>query len=453
MNLILFGPPGAGKGTQAQHIVKNYNFFQLSTGDMLRNEIKNKSELGDKIEKIISNGEFVSDEIVDKLVEKLISKLKFKNPIIFDGYPRNMLQANNLENILEIKQLTEKHNINWQYLIYSNKYGVISTIAQIIKAIYYGSSCIRNNKIDIIHARSMIPATMGLILKKIHGIKLLFDIRGFAIDEKIDSQRLKKDSLLFKCLKKLDNTLYKQANHIVTLTYAAKEILHNNLLIPESNITVIPTCANGDIFQRMSEVEKELFKALLGYKNEDKIILHSGTVSGWYDFDSEVILIKELMQVDKKIKFLVLNKNEYEFIQSVLSQHQLPKERVQIMSSSFEEVYKYLNIVSVSIFFIKPSYSKQASAPTKFAENVACHLPSITNNGVGDMGFYMEKYDVGCLLNLENLIDNMDENIKKILPYLNQEKTIDSKVYDALFELNFNKEIAVEKYQQIYNKI
>ena len=100
MNLILFGPPGAGKGTQAQHIVKNYNFFQLSTGVMLRNEIKNKSELGDKIEKIISNGEFVSDEIVDKLVEKLISKLKFKNPIIFDGYPRNMLQANNLENIL-----------------------------------------------------------------------------------------------------------------------------------------------------------------------------------------------------------------------------------------------------------------------------------------------------------------------------------------------------------------
>ena len=114
MNLILFGPPGAGKGTQAQHIVKNYNFFQLSTGDMLRNEIKNKSELGDKIEKIISNGEFVSDEIVDKLVEKLISKLKFKNPIIFDGYPRNMLQANNLENILN------KFNQKISFIIFLN---------------------------------------------------------------------------------------------------------------------------------------------------------------------------------------------------------------------------------------------------------------------------------------------------------------------------------------------
>ena len=100
MNLILFGPPGAGKGTQAQYIVKNYNFFQISTGDLLRNETKNKSEIGRKIEKIISKGEFVSDEIVNELIEKSLSKLTFKKSIIFDGYPRNLSQANHLEIIL-----------------------------------------------------------------------------------------------------------------------------------------------------------------------------------------------------------------------------------------------------------------------------------------------------------------------------------------------------------------
>ena len=105
MNLILFGPPGAGKGTQAQHIVKNYNYFQLSTGDLLRDEIKRQTNLGTDIEKIINEGEFVSDSIVNKLLKKSISNLKFRDRIIFDGYPRNLLQAENLEKILnEFKQ-------------------------------------------------------------------------------------------------------------------------------------------------------------------------------------------------------------------------------------------------------------------------------------------------------------------------------------------------------------
>ena len=100
MNIILFGPPGAGKGTQAQHIVKNYNYFQLSTGDLLRNEIKKKTKLGFDIEKIIDEGKFVSDEIVNTLLKQSISNLKSRDKIIFDGYPRNLLQAQNLEKIL-----------------------------------------------------------------------------------------------------------------------------------------------------------------------------------------------------------------------------------------------------------------------------------------------------------------------------------------------------------------
>ena len=99
------------------------------------------------------------------------------------------------------------------------------TIRQIIQTIGLGSKIIKEYNIDIIHARSMIPATMGLILKKIHGVKLLFDIRGFAIDEKVDSGRLQKSSLLYGILKKLDNYLYKASDHIVTLTYAGKKIL------------------------------------------------------------------------------------------------------------------------------------------------------------------------------------------------------------------------------------
>ena len=100
MNLIIFGPPGAGKGTQSQKIIDKYNLYQLSTGELLRDEIKNNSDIGKKIEKIISKGNFATDDIVNELIKKIIINPKFRNRIIFDGYPRNIYQAENLEIIL-----------------------------------------------------------------------------------------------------------------------------------------------------------------------------------------------------------------------------------------------------------------------------------------------------------------------------------------------------------------
>ena len=109
MNIVIFGPPGAGKGTQSKFIVNKYNLFQLSTGEFLRSEIKNKTELGLKIASIVNSGSLVSDDIVSKLIENIISKDEYKNKIIFDGYPRNISQAKNLDNLL--KKYDQKINL------------------------------------------------------------------------------------------------------------------------------------------------------------------------------------------------------------------------------------------------------------------------------------------------------------------------------------------------------
>ncbi len=100
MNLIIFGPPGAGKGTQADFIVNKFSLYKLSTGEVLRSEINNKTELGEKISSIINSGSFVSDDIVKKLVENFISDNKYRDRLIFDGYPRNLNQAKTLKELL-----------------------------------------------------------------------------------------------------------------------------------------------------------------------------------------------------------------------------------------------------------------------------------------------------------------------------------------------------------------
>ena len=100
MNLIIFGPPGAGKGTQSKFIAEKFKLFQLSTGEFLRKEITQNTEIGKKISTIINSGSLVSDDIVSNLIEKVISNVKYHNKIIFDGYPRSINQAKNLESLL-----------------------------------------------------------------------------------------------------------------------------------------------------------------------------------------------------------------------------------------------------------------------------------------------------------------------------------------------------------------
>ena len=101
MNLVIFGPPGAGKGTQSKFISNRFNLHQLSTGELLRIEIKNKTILGSKISSIMNSGDLVSDDIVTTLIEKYISQNTYKNRLIFDGYPRNLNQAINLDKLLK----------------------------------------------------------------------------------------------------------------------------------------------------------------------------------------------------------------------------------------------------------------------------------------------------------------------------------------------------------------
>ena len=124
MNIILFGPPGAGKGTQAKYLVKKLNGFQISTGDMLRDEINNNTHIGKKIINIMNDGKFVSDDIVNQLIEKSVYDPIKKEKLIFDGYPRSLSQAKNLDLLLE----KSKQKIGHIFFLNVNKETIIKRI-------------------------------------------------------------------------------------------------------------------------------------------------------------------------------------------------------------------------------------------------------------------------------------------------------------------------------------
>ena len=124
MNIIIFGPPGAGKGTQSKYLTEKLSAFQISTGDLLREEMKKNSDIGKSITDDMKYGEFISDEIVNKLIEKHIFNPEKKNKLIFDGYPRSLNQAKNLDLLLE----DSNQKISFIFFLNVNKDTIVKRI-------------------------------------------------------------------------------------------------------------------------------------------------------------------------------------------------------------------------------------------------------------------------------------------------------------------------------------
>ena len=120
----MFGPPGAGKGTQAKYLVKKLNAFQISTGEILREEIKKNTEIGKKISYDMNDGKFVSDEIVNNLIKDIVFDIKKKDRLIFDGYPRSLTQAKNLNQLLN----ETKQKIDFIFFLNVNKETILNRI-------------------------------------------------------------------------------------------------------------------------------------------------------------------------------------------------------------------------------------------------------------------------------------------------------------------------------------
>lgn len=392
----------------------------------------------------------MGEDLGKSQVLEYLLMLSNKNKIDLISFEKNISR----EEIHEIEKLIGGR-INWHRLEYSNKYKSFSTVKSLLDGLKLGKRICKSKKVDIIHCRSMLPSILGLKLKKQFGAKLIFDIRGFATDEKVDRGRIKENGLIYKFLINWEHKLYNEADHIVTLTYKAKEILVDMYSRLTNNlVTVIPTCASKETFYKVDPSIRSSLRKKHGFNEDDIIFVHTGNVGTWYDFDKEVLLIKSLQERNEKIKFLVVNKGQHAFINETIAKHNIDQTRFKLTQSKFSEVYEFLNIADYSLFFIKPSFSKQASAPTKFAENIRCELPSISNSNVGDMQRFLNDYSTGVCINLDNFSDNIEKHTKMVLEDIkNYESNYTKENFERLFKEEFDKELAVKKYQRIYENL
>ncbi|MDP4267109.1 MAG: glycosyltransferase [Bacteroidota bacterium] len=354
---------------------------------------------------------------------------------------------NNKDNI---HKLLKDNNILWYPISYTSRPPVLSTILDIIKLNIHAFKLHRKYKFDIIHCRSYISAFVGLKMKKKFNLKFIFDMRGFWADERIDGYIWNINNPFYKLIYNYFKSKEKQyliaADHVVSLTEKAAVIILGWNLKVDLKISVIPCCTDLDHFSADNINEKKVYEFIskLNIRPEDFILTYLGSIGTWYLIDEMLAFFKRLLPVKKNARFLFITKDQPEHIISKAKQLDIPKDKIIVIPSSREDLPSLLSLSNLGIFFIRKSFSKQASSPTKHGELLGMSIPIVANSGVGDLDTIISQTGSGLIVN--ELNDNgYDEAISRIDNLLKVDKNI--------FRNTAIKYYSLENGVNLYNKI
>lgn len=280
--------------------------------------------------------------------------------------------------------------IHWHPLCYHKRPSALATAWDILCGAFTGLRLVRKHGLSVVHARSYVASVMALMIKRLTGAKYVFDMRGFWADERVDGGLWQRSSRMYRVAKWFERRFLLSADHVVSLTHSAVreltrfEYLHRCM----PPITVIPTCADLSRFKPMLH-ENDSKSFVMGYV---------GTVGTWYLFNEVVSCFVQLLRMQPDARFLIVNRGEHDYIRNCLAAADVPAVSIEIISATHAEVPLHMARMDAGVFFIKPVFSKQASAPTKLAEFLGCGVPCLGNAGVGDMAEVLEGERVGVAL-------------------------------------------------------
>ncbi|MBJ6978102.1 glycosyltransferase [Luteimonas sp. MC1895] len=333
--------------------------------------------------------------------------------------------------------------IHWHPRRYHKRPSALATAWDVLVGIVSGLWLARRHRIGIVHARSYVPAVIALVLKRLAGVKFVFDMRGFWADERVDGGLWPRDGRMYWVAKWFEQRFLLAADHVVSLTHAAVVEMQSfdYLKGRMPPVTVIPTCADLARFRPHSRPPGSSGAFTLGYV---------GSAGTWYLFDEVVVIFSRLRQLRPDARLRVVNRHEHDYICQRLVAGGVDLAAVDLLSAGHDQVPEEMARMDAGIFFYKPSYSRAACAPTKLGEFLGCGIPCMSNQGVGDMAQVLEGEGVGVAIDAFDSA-TLDAGLQRLLALVADSATKDRCV--AAAHRHFSLQEGVERYRQVWTSV
>jgi len=350
-------------------------------------------------------------------------------------------------NLKSMRQELANSKINWISIPYHKRPKLLAKAYDLITGMITCISIQRKNTIDLVHGRSFIGAILALFLKKVYKTRFLLDYRGLWPDERVDAGVWRRSGISYRVAKYLERSLLLNADEIVVLTKRAHNLIMEfpYLRNIEKKITVIPTCA-----------DLNLFRPAPGYnspkKDKGPNILYLGSLGTWYMLDEMIDFFSVVHESFPAAHFTFLTRTANQrMIRRAMEERGLPDSAYSVREISYQQVPDYITMADLSLFFIKPLYSKISSCPTKLGESLACGLPVVINSGIGDCDRIVNDNRVGIVIDQLN-IKTYPKYLSRVKEIINNKQTYSSRCRETA-ERNFSLKNAAQLYRSIYRKI
>jgi glycosyltransferase involved in cell wall biosynthesis len=352
-----------------------------------------------------------------------------------------------------IRSYCKEHNVFWHPQDYHNSRGLRKTVGKVRRMRKIAFYLNEQHNFSIVHCRSYITCLVGLKLKRKFDMKLVFDMRGFWPDERVDGKLWNLSNPIYRIIynffKKKEKEVLLAADYTVSLTengkneiLSWKELAHK---LPE--IEIIPCCVDLELFDpnKITEEGKTELRAEIGLKDGAYILGYVGSIGTWYMLAEMLDYFRVLKESNASAKFLFISGESPEMIKSEAIKRGVDPADVYIKSTLHSGVPLHISLFTKSIFFIRATYSKKASSPTKQAEIMAMGIPLVCNSGVGDTDLIIERYESGDIIHTFD-----DESYRQSIS--NPRKFNTEKV-KAGAEDYFSLEQGVERFLRIYKHV